>query len=309
MILLLIAPVTVPATVQAADTDTVYYTKTGKKYHSRNCKTISGHKIWSTTKAQARQRGLTACAVCSGGTPSSSSSSSSSSSTTRTTSSTSTASTTSPANAKTAATTTTPQTSTTSTTPQQTTSTSSTISAAQAAQQAYALYVQNGLDSGSAMTRVQNKLAEITAQPGNVAQIVQNDLAALTAAASTNGNAATGLSATDAVQKAFALYVQSGMDIDSAMSRVQSKLAEFAAQPNSFAQIVQNDLASVGTGASTAASGLSVNDAVQQAYALYVQSGIESNSALARVQNVLTQIAGQPDAYAQIVANDLAAQN
>lgn len=320
--LLLVVPAAAPMTAQADGTDTVYVTRTGDKYHTSSCRYVRNKNNISTmTRDQAKSRGLTACSVCSGGVASSSSSSSSSN--------TYTATTTSATTSAAAQTTTNVAADTTDTAAQAAvaqaaaaqaaaeqaaaTSAASTTTAEQAVQQAYALYVQNGMDSNTALARVNSKLAEFVAQPGSIAQIVQNDLTSLASAGTTTGasaavSAATGLTAADAVQKAYALYVQSGMDSNSALARVNSKLAEFAAQPDSFAQIVQNDLASAGAAVTAVAGGISVSDAVQQAYALYVQNGLNSDTAFARVQGLLTQIAAHPDSYAQIVANDLAAQ-
>ena len=42
---------------------TVYVTRTGKKYHRANCRYLSQSKIASTLK-DARARGYSACSVC-----------------------------------------------------------------------------------------------------------------------------------------------------------------------------------------------------------------------------------------------------
>lgn len=48
------------------------------------------------------------------------------------------------------------------------------------------------------------------------------------------------------MQKAFALYVQNGLDLNSAFARVQALTAQLAAQPDNYAQLVQADLISLG---------------------------------------------------------------
>jgi len=50
---------------------TVYYTATGTKYHySKSCKGLSNAKhVYSGALSEAQGNGLTACAICSGGTP------------------------------------------------------------------------------------------------------------------------------------------------------------------------------------------------------------------------------------------------
>lgn len=137
-----------------------------------------------------------------------------------------------------------------------------------------------------------------------------------TTTAATTTSAATATAATtvavasmtpaDAVQQAYALYVQNGLDSNTAFARVQSLTAQLVTQPANYVQIVQNDLASLQGQTTVTATGLTAQDAVQEAFALYVQSGFDTNSAFARVQTIVAQLAAQPDNYAQIVQNDLA---
>lgn len=136
--------------------------------------------------------------------------------------------------------------------------------------------------------------------------------AAATAASAATATAATSVAAAsitpaDAVQQAYALYVQNGLDSNTAFARVQALTAQLVTQPANYAQIVQNDLASLQGQTTVTATGLTAQDAVQRAFALYVQSGLDTNSAFARVQAIVAQLATQPDNYAQIVQNDLAA--
>lgn len=198
-----------PMTVFAADDTIVYITNTGSKYHTKNCKQISGKTNWGVTTAQARAQGLSACKTCA------------------------------PDNyfVSTVTTTTTPA--VVATTPT-TTPVAMSITPAEAVQNAFALYVQNGLDTNTAFARVQAITAQLAVQPGNYAQIVQNDLAGLSGAAA---GTATGLTAAQAVQQAFALYIQNGLDTNTAFARVQAITAQLAVQPDNYAQIVQADLA------------------------------------------------------------------
>ncbi|MEI0698703.1 hypothetical protein R4K92_07200 [Brachyspira intermedia] len=41
----------------------VYITKTGKKYHLQNCRTIKG-EAYKISLSEAKQKGYTACKVC-----------------------------------------------------------------------------------------------------------------------------------------------------------------------------------------------------------------------------------------------------
>ncbi len=54
-------------------------------------------------------------------------------------------------------------------------------------------------------------------------------------------------------------------------------------------------------------AGLTAEQAVQQAFALYIQSGLDQNTAMAKIQQILPQLSAQPNAYAQIVQQSLAA--
>ena len=55
--------------INAGAESTVYITKTGKKYHyRRNCKGLnSARSVYTATRSEAVSKGLTACAICSGG--------------------------------------------------------------------------------------------------------------------------------------------------------------------------------------------------------------------------------------------------
>lgn len=90
------------------------------------------------------------------------------------------------------------------------------------------------------------------------------------------------------------------------MSRVQSILPKIAANPTNYEQLVNADLSAVVSSAASAASSITADQAVQKAYALYVQAGLDSSSAMTHIQGILAQLAASPDDYVQLVQNDLA---
>lgn len=143
-----------------------------------------------------------------------------------------------------------------------------------------------------------------TVTPTTTTTAAATTTTAVTATAATSVAAAS-ITPADAVQQAYALYVQNGLDSNTAFARVQALTAQLVTQPANYAQIVQNDLASLQSQTTVTATGLTAQDAVQRAFALYVQSGLDTNSAFARVQMIVAQLAAQPDNYAQIVQNDL----
>lgn len=180
-----------PVHVMAAGNDVVYITDTGKKYHAANCSSLrkSKHAI---TLANAKASGYTPCSKCLGGTSVSAS--------------TSTSAGTPAASANTVA-------------------VPAGITAEQAVQNAYALYVQNGLTSEAAMSRVQAVLAKLTAQPSEYLRIVQEDLALL----NQSGTGSTA-SAEQLVQQMYAALVAQGMSSDQALTQVQANLPAIMAQ-------------------------------------------------------------------------------
>lgn len=194
-----------PVTVMAAENDVVYITNTGKKYHAANCSSLrkSKHAI---TLANAKASGYTPCSKCLGGT-----SVSVSTSTPTGTPATSANAASVPvmppaASANMAA-------------------VPAGITAEQAVQNAYALYVQNGLTSEAAMSRVQAVLAKLTAQPSEYLRIVQEDLALL----NPSGTGSTA-SAEQLVQQMYAALVAQGMSSDQALAQVQANLPAIMAQ-------------------------------------------------------------------------------
>ena len=66
---------------------------------------------------------------------------------------------------------------------------------------------------------------------------------------------------------------------------ISLNLPQLTADPNSYGALVQSDLSSFGI-ASTAAVGLTAAEAVDKAYALYIQAGLDSATAYDRVQAI-----------------------
>lgn len=191
--------------VQAAGTDIVYVAPTGNKYHKQNCRTLSRSKsLRQLTIDQALASGYTACKVCSPGGSDSSTVAPSTSTTT--------------AAAQAALVATAPAVSTPTSTP--------TITAEQAVQRAYALYVQGGLDSNSAMTHVQGILSQLAAAPDTYAQLVQNDLAQLASTAAVSAKP----TAEQLVQQLYAQLITQGFSSDQAMVQINAQLPAILAQ-------------------------------------------------------------------------------
>lgn len=194
-----------PVTVMAAENDVVYITNTGKKYHAANCSSLrkSKHAI---TLANAKASGYTPCSKCLGGTSVSAGTSTPTGTPAASANAASVPVMTPAASANVAA-------------------VPAGITAEQAVQNAYALYVQNGLTSEAAMSRVQAVLAKLTAQPSEYLRIVQEDLALL----NQSGTGSTA-SAEQLVQQMYAALVAQGMSSDQALTQVQANLPAIMAQ-------------------------------------------------------------------------------
>ena len=127
---------------------------------------------------------------------------------------------------------------------------------------------------------------------GGTSVSASTSTSAVTPAASANVAAVpAGITAEQAVQNAYALYVQNGLTSEAAMNRVQTVLAKLTAQPSEYLRIVQEDLALLnqsGTGSTASAEQL-----VQQMYAALVAQGMSSDQALAQVQANLPAIMAQ----------------
>ena len=127
---------------------------------------------------------------------------------------------------------------------------------------------------------------------GDTSVSASTSTSAGTPAASANTVAVpAGITAEQAVQDAYALYVQNGLTSEAAMNRVQTVLPKLTAQPSEYLRIVQEDLALLnpsGTGNTASAEQL-----VQQMYAALVAQGMSSDQALAQVQANLPAIMAQ----------------
>ena len=129
---------------------------------------------------------------------------------------------------------------------------------------------------------------------GGTSVSASTSISAGTPAASANTVAVpAGITAEQAVQNAYALYVQNGLTSEAAMNRVQTVLTKLTAQPSEYLRIVQEDLALLnqsGTGSTASAEQL-----VQQMYAALVAQGMSSDQALAQVQANLPAIMAQAE--------------
>ena len=116
--------------------------------------------------------------------------------------------------------------------------------------------------------------------------------------------APAGLTAEQAVQKAFALFVQSGLDQNTAMAKVQEILPQISAQPDAYAQFVQQALASgaaapaavaalAAPAAAPAAAGGSAEQLIQQMFAALVAQGMTPDQAIAAINANLPAILAQ----------------
>lgn len=127
---------------------------------------------------------------------------------------------------------------------------------------------------------------------GDTSVSASTSTSAGTPAASANTVAVpAGITAEQAVQNAYALYVQNGLTSEAAMNRIQTVLTKLTAQPSEYLRIVQEDLALLnqsGTGSTASAEQL-----VQQMYAALVAQGMSSDQALAQVQANLPAIMAQ----------------
>ena len=105
--------------------------------------------------------------------------------------------------------------------------------------------------------------------------------------------AAPGITPQQAVEQAFAMYIQGGLDQNTALQRVQAKTAEIVSNPTNIASIVQADLAALRGAASAAATALTPEQIVQQAFAQYVAAGMTQDQALAPEQANLPALLAQ----------------
>lgn len=120
------------------------------------------------------------------------------------------------------------------------------LTAADAVNYAYKKYIESGLGHNDAMTHVNKILSQLQATPSNVESIVTADLSGVSSTGSTVMATAAAISAADAVNLVYKLYLQAGLDSATAMARVQAVLSQIQANPAGYLAIVQNDLAAMG---------------------------------------------------------------
>lgn len=120
------------------------------------------------------------------------------------------------------------------------------FTAADAVNYAYRKYIESGFGHNDAMTHVNKILSQLQATPSNVESIVTADLSGVSSTGSTVMATASAISAADAVNLVYKLYLQAGLDSATAMARVQAVLSQIQANPAGYLAIVQNDLAAMG---------------------------------------------------------------
>ena len=131
--------------------------------------------------------------------------------------------------------------------------------------------------------RLQVTPAANTVQAAAPAKAAQASAASVMQAVS-----ASSLTPAQAVQQAFAHYVQAGLDQNAALAKVQQNQAKIITLPDdaSIAAFVQSDLgskAAVPAAGVAAASSLTPEAVVQQAYAQLIQQGMTSDQAMAAI--------------------------
>lgn len=182
------------------------------------------------------------------------------------------------------------------------------FTASDAVNYAYKHYLDRGYSSSDAMAHVNRILPQLQASPSKVDSIIATDIASPVSGTAAASSASTaGFSAADAVNYAYQKYIERGFSNNDAMAHVNKILAQLQAVPSNVDNIVAADLAGSSSTAAAATAILSAADAVDLAYKLYLQAGLDTTTAMARIQAVLAQLQATPAAYLSIVQNDLAA--
>ncbi|MBO5536244.1 MAG: hypothetical protein J6B53_12725, partial [Clostridia bacterium] len=116
------------------------------------------------------------------------------------------------------------------------------------------------------------------------------------AAAGNIAPATGGITPEQAVQQAYALYVLSGLDQKISLERVQAKIEQIVADPAGFSALVDADLKALKQAveenkqnlpapvASILAEELTPEQIAQQAFALFVQAGLDQSAAFEHVK-------------------------
>ena len=137
------------------------------------------------------------------------------------------------------------------------------------------------------------------------------------AAAENTVPATGGITPEQAVQQAYALYVLSGLDQKISLERVQAKIEQIVADPAGFSALVDADLKALKQAveenkqnlpapvASILAEELTPEQIAQQAFALFVQAGLDQSAAFEHVKARLEEIVANPDKTAEIVKAEM----
>lgn len=169
------------------------------------------------------------------------------------------------------------------------------ITPEQAVQAAYQLYQQGGLGAQDAYNRVCAILNSLIADPNNYAAIVQKDLLSMQSGFAAQTGVKTNFSMDDTVKLARSLYEAAGLDSIAALKRVQTKMAEFKANPSAVSQIVGQDLKFVNQRDHLQTS-LTAAQIAQSSYAALLKAGFTSEEAFQMVQTnlpALSALVGQ----------------
>ena len=167
------------------------------------------------------------------------------------------------------------------------------ITPEQAVQAAYQLYQQGGLGAQDAYNRVCAILNSLIADPNNYAAIVQKDLLSMQSGFAAQTGVKTNFSMD--VKLARSLYEAAGLDSIAALKRVQTKMAEFKANPSAVSQIVGQDLKFVNQRDHLQTS-LTAAQIAQSSYAALLKAGFTSEEAFQMVQTnlpALSALVGQ----------------
>ena len=169
------------------------------------------------------------------------------------------------------------------------------ITPEQAVQAAYQLYQQGGLGAQDAYNRVCAILNSLIADPNNYAAIVQKDLLSMQSGFAAQTGVKTNFSMDDTVKLARSLYEAAGLDSIAALKRVQTKMAEFKANPSAVSQNVGQDLKFVNQRDHLQTS-LTAAQIAQSSYAALLKAGFTSEEAFQMVQTnlpALSALVGQ----------------
>lgn len=97
-----------------------------------------------------------------------------------------------------------------------------------------------------------------------------------------------------AASRAYDLYVNAGLDSNSALQHVQGILAKITAKPGNYKELVESDLKSMKkSGTVKKAQTKTAEQAVQDLYAQLIQQGMTSDQAMAQVNAQLPSIVAQ----------------